>query len=91
MSVRIVPRPKHDQYPLRAEQIRKGQFAEHENGTIVIRLQSTKTTELAANDQIINIENGVGGYSSDSRFRLIPDHTIRFEIGDDSMAEYRER
>jgi hypothetical protein len=87
--MRITPKDteKSEKYPLSAKDLKYGQFAEHENGTIVIRLH--RGNEIDASDHLINIENGVGSYSPTSKFRLLPDHLIEFSTGADSKAQYR--
>lgn len=80
MSIKITAKKEEEKYPLEIKNLQKGQFAEAKNGTIVI----------CTGSEIINVENGVGGYSKNSRFRLIPNHRIEFETGADSKAQYRE-
>lgn len=91
MTIKITDKSNlQKEYPLKAANLKFGQFAEAKNGTIVVRIDSQALNNAQAYEQIICLENGLGGYSSESKFRLIPNHLVEFETGADSRAQYRE-
>lgn len=69
-----------EKYPLYPDDINKGQFAECENGTIVIRTDLVHNFEEEPYNQLVNILNGLGGYTPDSKFRVLKNYKVEFEI-----------
>jgi hypothetical protein len=70
---------KAEQYPLTIDQLRPGQFAECDNGTIVFAVDSTDQSRPTAlhTTSVYNLYNGIGYYrQASSRFRLLDMKTL---------------
>ena len=72
-----------EQYPLSLEQLRPGQFAECDNGTIVFAVDSTDQSRPTAlhTTSVYNLYNGIGYYRTVCRFRLLSMKTLTLNTG----------
>jgi hypothetical protein len=80
MSVHVEPKTT---FNLTIKDLECGQLAECENGTIAIKLSDLVKT---GDNSVINIVNGVGGYTDISRFRLLKNATIKIYTNEDGYA-----
>lgn len=64
--------------------LKPGQFAEAENKTIVLRTHTL--TNFRADLNIINIENGVGGYTDRTRFHVLDSFRVSFDTNSEGFV-----
>jgi hypothetical protein len=78
-------------YPLRGDELEPNKLYECDNGTLVIRVNSWKLYDPQTHrtDTIINIANGVGGYSDDMKFRLLRSAIVEIQTAEDGTITQR--
>jgi len=81
VEIRELVGSPENKYPLLRSELREGQYAESDNGSVVFVLR----TELGQKNPS-NVINGIGGYASSARFRLLTNHEIRLTTDDQGYA-----
>jgi hypothetical protein len=71
-------------YPITRDELKAGQLAENEGGTIVIVSKS----EFGLFNPV-NINNGLGGYNVYSKFRVLANHEITITTNSEGIGSYQ--
>jgi hypothetical protein len=86
MALKITRR--NEEFPLKRDDLKKGQFAQCSNGTVVF-VAGTSDEPIKRTEpevlRVVNIANGIGGYAHYTRFRLLSDADIMFSTDSDGL------